>query len=278
MSSKVSIIIPCFNQDPFLDETLSSVYNQTYTNWECLIIDDGSTDRSSIIATKWCNRDNRFRLLKKENGGLSSARNHGLKNSSGDYIQFLDGDDLLHEAKLYSSLNNVKIHEEIIITAFNRLEKNKILPPYFPLKEDLFKYEQILLEWDILFSIPIHCGLFKKEILNGFNFDEEVMAGEDWIFWLFLYRKNPITRFVNEELVTYRFHSRSMTHNESYMASKKRLAHLKIYNGLSEEYKTRYFERFSEETLNLRAELTRIQRNKDRKLHRRIKRFFKEHL
>lgn len=273
--SKVSIIIPCYNQEPFLNDTLKSVFEQDYTNWECLIIDDGSTDRSSIIAHEWCQRDDRFRLLQKTNGGLSSARNHGLKKSSGDYIQFLDGDDLLYKNKLSKSLEGATLNEDIIITSFNHLQKKKIIPPYCILKKEHFNYESILLEWDVNFTIPIHSGLFKKTLLDEFSFDEEIMAGEDWIFWLFIYSKSPSTYFLNEQLVSYRLHDRSMTYDENYMASKKQMAHLKIYNGLTENYKTKFFERFSQEALNLRGDLVRIQRRKERKLHRRIKKFFK---
>lgn len=96
MNDKVSVIIPCFNQAQFLEETLQSVIKQTFTNWECLIIDDGSTDTSKIIAENYCNLDPRFQYVFQTNAGLSSARNTGLKLARGTYIQLLDGDDWLH--------------------------------------------------------------------------------------------------------------------------------------------------------------------------------------
>jgi len=71
----VSVIIPCFNQAQYIEEALVSVQNQTHTNWECIIVDDGSTDNSKDIAKKWCDEDQRFLYVHKENGGLSSARN-----------------------------------------------------------------------------------------------------------------------------------------------------------------------------------------------------------
>ena len=89
---KVSIIIPCYNQAEFLEETLGSVLKQTHTNWECLIVNDGSTDVTEKIAQQFISKDQRFKYFFKENGGLSSARNYGLDQSTGNYIQFLDSD------------------------------------------------------------------------------------------------------------------------------------------------------------------------------------------
>ena len=70
----ISIIMPCYNQGQFLEETFQSVFNQTYKNWECLLINDGSTDTTKEIAEKWSRKDKRFRYFEKENGGRSSAR------------------------------------------------------------------------------------------------------------------------------------------------------------------------------------------------------------
>ena len=101
----VSVIIPCFNQAQYLTEALNSVLNQTFQNWECIIVNDGSPDNTEEVALGWCNKDKRFKYLKKENGGLSSARNAGLKIAQGEYIQFLDSDDLLQKEKIESQVS-----------------------------------------------------------------------------------------------------------------------------------------------------------------------------
>ena len=90
----ISVVIPAYNAEQFLDETLESVLSQTYENWECIIVNEGSTDSTESVAKKWCEKDSRFRLTNKENGGLSSARNWGIKESKAEYIAFLDADDL----------------------------------------------------------------------------------------------------------------------------------------------------------------------------------------
>ena len=90
----VSAIIPCFNAEAFLAETLASVCGQTYAALEILVVDDGSKDRTAEIAREFAARDQRVRLVQKPNGGLSSARNFGLDHATGKYVAFVDGDDL----------------------------------------------------------------------------------------------------------------------------------------------------------------------------------------
>ena len=92
---KVSVITPMYNCEKFISETIESVLNQTYTNWEMIIIDDCSTDKSKQIAKQYIERDKRIRLIElKENSGAAVARNKGIEVSSGRFIAFLDGDDL----------------------------------------------------------------------------------------------------------------------------------------------------------------------------------------
>lgn len=93
MSPQISIIIPCYNQQEFIDRCLISVTQQIFRSWECLLINDGSTDFTPDLCQKWVEKDSRIKLFHKENGGLSSARNTGMENASGTYIFFLDSDD-----------------------------------------------------------------------------------------------------------------------------------------------------------------------------------------
>lgn len=93
MNSKVSVIVPCYNQAPYLSEALESVFNQTYSNWECLVIDDGSTDDSGRVAKEWTSKDSRFKYFPIANAGVSHARNFGIRQSGGEFILPLDGDD-----------------------------------------------------------------------------------------------------------------------------------------------------------------------------------------
>lgn len=95
MKDKVSIVIPIFNVEAYLERCLNSVLAQTWTEWECILINDGSQDNSLVIARKYADKDDRFLLISQENRGLSAARNRGIRKSTGTYICFLDSDDFL---------------------------------------------------------------------------------------------------------------------------------------------------------------------------------------
>lgn len=108
-NSKISIIIPVYKVERYLDRCVNSVVNQTYTNLEIILIDDGSPDNCDKICDSWAERDKRIKVIHKENGGLSSARNTGLKVATGEYIQFVDSDDWIEKntvEKLYELLIN----------------------------------------------------------------------------------------------------------------------------------------------------------------------------
>ena len=91
----ISIIVPCYNQAEYLPETLNSVLAQTYSNWECVIVNDGSPDNTDTIAKGYLKKDNRIKYVYQENKGLATARNTGICNSIGEYILPLDADDLI---------------------------------------------------------------------------------------------------------------------------------------------------------------------------------------
>lgn len=222
---KISIIVPCYNQAEFLDECLTSVFNQTYTDWECIIVNDGSPDHTEELALKWCERDPRFSYTYKENGGLSSARNIGLSKVSGDWIQFLDSDDLLPNNRFKNLVERINSIDEvdIIITNFNLQKDNTLLAPYCILNSDNFNLKDIVLKWDIEFTIPIHCGLFKQKLFNDFRFNENLKAKEDWLMWSSFFINNPKTLYESKTLATYRIHDNSMTRNNKISITENNL-------------------------------------------------------
>ena len=93
MGDKISVIIPVYNVEKYLDKCIMSVINQSYKNLEIIIVDDGSTDNSRVLCDKYAKIDNRIKVFHKKNGGLSDARNFGLKHATGEFIAFLDSDD-----------------------------------------------------------------------------------------------------------------------------------------------------------------------------------------
>lgn len=220
----ISVIIPCYNQAPFLDQALRSVYVQTYENWECLIIDDGSTDDSKNIASQWCQLDYRFKYSFKENGGLSSARNYGMKQATGQMIQFLDADDFIRSDKFELQLLDLK-NNTISISdyyPFNNesylLEPNRYLSPF--LDEKKFK-RNIITDWENKKSIPCHAILFERAVVSKYHlkFDEHLENHEDWVFWTQLFYFSDGIKNRNTILAFYRIHGNSMTSDYVTMRS-----------------------------------------------------------
>ena len=105
MCKLVTIIIPVYNVEKYLDECIQSVINQTYKNLEILLVDDGSTDSSPDICSKYSMQDNRIRIITKKNGGIASARNKGIEKASGEYVYFLDSDDYIKETAIEELIN-----------------------------------------------------------------------------------------------------------------------------------------------------------------------------
>ncbi len=219
----VSVIIPCFNQAIFLEDALESIWTQGYFNWECIIVNDGSTDNTEIISQRWCVKDSRFKYYYQENRGLSSARNFGIEQAKGDYFQFLDADDYLDKEKLQLSINLLSSLNEskpqIAISNFEMLEDKagKIVPPFCKLDETLFNYEKLLYEWEESFSIPIHCGLFDAIFFKNFRFPIKLKAKEDWIMWITIFQAEYLVLFINQPLAIYRRHNESMTMSKDLM-------------------------------------------------------------
>ncbi|WP_446424620.1 glycosyltransferase family 2 protein, partial [Mailhella sp.] len=94
-SLMLTIIVPCYNAEKYIDRCLSSIYNQTYKNFECIVIDDGSTDNSATLCDKFSAKDSRFIIIHQENRGVSAARNAALDIARGEYIGFVDADDYI---------------------------------------------------------------------------------------------------------------------------------------------------------------------------------------
>lgn len=115
----LSVIIPCYNYGHLIAETIESIINQTYTNWEIIVIDDGSTDNTEQIINDFIKRDSRIKYRKKENAGPSAARNLGISISNGSYIQFLDADDLVQRRKFEAHISKFESDPDLDIVYGN---------------------------------------------------------------------------------------------------------------------------------------------------------------
>ena len=180
----ISVIVPCYNQAQYLDECLQSVLDQTYTDWECIIVNDGSPDNIEDIAKKWVEKDSRFKYLHKENGGLSSARNAGIEIATGEWILPLDADD--------------KIGDQYLELAEKEFEKYDLIYSRLQLFGSLDKELHVrnFSVDELLFFNPFFCSCFylKKNWQEIGGYDETMKKGmEDWEFWIRMVYNNPST-------------------------------------------------------------------------------------
>ena len=241
MSALISIIVPCYKQAHFLNESLQSVLDQTYVDWECIIVNDGSPDNTESIAQQWCEKDNRFIYLYKENGGLPSARNEGVKNSKGEFIVALDSDDILHSDFLTQLVPELKSNDNLGIVSCYRyfFSKNKanIINKY---KATGSSYHDLMFENKLMPS-----SIYRKKCWEDVGgYDESMVKGfEDWEFWLNITKRGWEFKFVEEFLFYYRKAKKSMlvdtlkNHSEAnmeYIFKKHKELYITNFNNTAE--------------------------------------------
>lgn len=241
---KISVIIPCYNQGRYLQEAVDSVRAQTYRHWECIIVNDGSNDNTKEVALQLCSVDSRIRYVEKQNGGLSSARNRGLDNANGEYIQFLDADDRIEPTKFSSSLLK-EVEGDIFMCNFYFFKSTgEQIRPSFKLKHENFNFSSILTAWDQEFVFPPHCGLFKSSLFTDLRFNQQLKAREDWLMWLQLYLKPGLkTVFIDQPLAAYRLSPCSMSKNRAVMDQSLVAAYQIIFPFVPENLKNIFFDK-----------------------------------
>lgn len=126
MLKKISVIVPVYNMEKYLDRCIASIASQTYTNLEILLIDDGSTDHSGEICDRWVEKDNRIFSFHKKNGGLSDARNYGLLKSHGEYISFIDSDDYISKDFMEYLYHN-RVFKGITICGYTQVWRDSLM-------------------------------------------------------------------------------------------------------------------------------------------------------
>ena len=212
-SRLISVIVPCFNHARHLSEALESVARQTYQNWECLIIDDGSWDGAPDIGSRFVRRDSRFRYFRHGHRGVGASRNRGLALARGDLIQFLDADDVILREKFdlqvaaLGALRSLKIiHCDYVFGRAERItepDETRALPAVFQLRKPIY---DLALRWETEMSIPIHCFLFDSRIFrdHGIRFDESLPTHSDWECWMRVFALEPESLFLGRMLAIYR--------------------------------------------------------------------------
>ncbi|WP_161879562.1 glycosyltransferase family 2 protein [Alkalibacterium sp. MB6] len=203
MIPKVSVIIPVYNGEESIFISLDSLLKQTYPNFEVVIIDDGSKDGTREVVEKFVSMDSRFKYNFKTNGGVSTARNIGLKVSQGEYVCFLDSDDFYENSFIEKMLN--KIERELADVCY--CGYNIVSPRGKNKKRTRFKSGEVLVDY-ILGKISIHTTgwMIRKKIISEFDikFLEGVSWGEDFEFFCEVLAKTNKTTYVKDYLTNYR--------------------------------------------------------------------------
>lgn len=213
MTDKISVIVPVYNVAAYLSDCLESIVRQTYANLEILLIDDGSQDNSADLCLEWSRKDARIRFLQKENGGVSSARNVGLEEASGEFVTFVDADDWIGEEMLDKLLTRIKEDKsDLAICGFREVDDGD--------RESLLRnrnaasnsgnYEVLTAKeyaGNYLLSGNTRCWsiLFDKRLIGSVRFQEGLTIGEDLLFLVgLLAHLNKVSLLKSREYCYYR--------------------------------------------------------------------------
>ena len=220
--SLISIIVPVYNVEKYLRECLDSIMSQTYQNFECLLINDGSPDHSADICREYVEKDSRFRYFEKENGGVSSARNLGIEHSKGEYITFIDSDDWVESdyvETLYDEL--IKENADIAVSTYKRFEMgdNCWYVHAFQRGYDkkVFTNKKFM---DELLSLDGFDNSYRfvsgkfvhRNMLENIAFNVATTFGEDMEFWFKIYMVSDRVVYVNKDTYNYRTDERISKH------------------------------------------------------------------
>ena len=230
MKPEVSIIIPCYNQAHYLPEAVGSVVHQTFTHWECIIVNDGSSDNTPQIANSLIMQysEKQIRLINQENKGLAEARNAGIKTSKGKYILPLDADDLIHPEMLQKTISLLETHPEIAIAYtdvrhFGNASRIVCAGEY--------DFQRLCRENHLNY-----CSLYRREVwkaVGGYN-SNMIWGYEDWDFWIGCGENRFYGKRIPEPLLFYRVKDSSMYTNalrhHSELVAQIVLNHHSLYN------------------------------------------------
>ncbi len=211
----VSVVIPCFNQASYLMESVLSVQAAYAGNLEILVVNDGSTHQNT---TRYLHEISEcfssVRIIQQVNAGLSAARNKGIQEARGEYIQLLDADDLLLPQKISQQIAHFQMCADLDISICNFSLSDEWLTDFSKQANGLagfdFTTNDFLFKWERGFAVPIHCALFHRRVFVDVKFDVKARAKEDWQFWCMLALLNRKMAYIHFSGAIYRQHSQSM--------------------------------------------------------------------
>ncbi|MBQ3502131.1 MAG: glycosyltransferase [Clostridia bacterium] len=236
---KVSVIVPVYKVEEYLDRCVESIVKQTYKNLEIILVDDGSPDNCPKMCDDWAKKDDRIKVIHKENGGLSDARNAGLDVATGEYISFIDSDDFIHETMIEKLLNSaIENDSDIVKCMLSNIDENGNIEDMVELNLDKVDSKNIFYYYTVddgykqdnkiytqYVSNSVCTSLYSSALLKGKRFVKD-MFSEDLIFNCDVINEDCKISVVNENLYYYFYRTGSIMHtyNESKMI--KRLVYI----------------------------------------------------
>ena len=232
----VSVIIPAYNIEDYIGRCLDSIISQTYKNLEIIVVDDGSRDHTGEILDNYAKKDRRIKVIHKENGGVSSARNKGIEAAEGDYIGFIDGDDLI-ESEMYKTLVDLLEEEnaDIAHCGYQMVFPDRVDYYHNTGKKKIQTTEEGLK--DLLSGEMIEPGLvnklYKKELIKNCRLDETVKINEDLLMNYQLFKLSQKSVYYDITPYSYMIRSRSATGANSLIT--KREDALRVLNQIKDD-------------------------------------------
>ena len=233
----ISIITPVYNMGEYISETIESVLNQTYKNFELILVDDGSTDNTKTEIQKYL-PDTRIKYFRCNHKGPSAARNTGIKHSNGEFVAFLDGDDYWEPSKLEKQLHVFKKLNDVnvVYCKFHKVDcDGKLLPDSPQPLPPPINFLKALLFSNVVFGSSSSVMVRKNSLKDAGYFDEELYIGEDQDMWQRLAYSNKF-HCINEYLVYIRIHTKSAQANREYFKKGQLLFIKKLKSKIPPEY------------------------------------------
>jgi len=208
----VSIIIPTFNRAHVITETLDSILAQTYQNWECIIVDDASTDNTDDVVAEYVNKDKRFKYYhrpKERLKGGNAARNYGFEVSRGEYIQWFDSDDLMHLNKIEIKIEKLlSTNVDFVISKTQNFEKNGFQSPYkYSVEENGFNLFLFLIRHIHWYTYDC---LLKRSLASQTNYFEKMKSWQDYYYFAKMLSFSTNGVFIDKVLTFRRIHENSI--------------------------------------------------------------------
>ncbi len=231
----VSIIVPIYNSENYIDRCLKSILGQTYEDLEIVLVNDGSTDRSKEILEQYAAKDERIKIVSQKNQGVAAARNTGLDNVTGDYILYVDSDDWIEKNMLERMIAAVEDDSDIAFCGFDQAKsQEEVTIAPVQVKYEVWDHNQQLLEFmkHKRMTGMLWNKLIKKNLTDGIQFDEQVGFGEDAQFlWQVLKRSKKMI-VTNEVLYHHVMDENSISHLNF---SDKKYSAIPMWEGINRE-------------------------------------------